>query len=417
MQAHPIPEHVAIVGAGMPGLATAWFLLQRGVRVTVVDRTGVAAGASWGNAGMLNPAFTVPLAEPSTLQFGLKTAFDRSAPLILPTACDRHLWTFMARLAAHCTPSRWRRAMSVFTELNRVSLSAYDELAEGGVPASTKPADPFLAACATDHDRAHLTEELDTVRAAGGEVSYQPTSGDELRALEPALSDQVRTGVRIHGQRFINPPEYLRALAGAIRARGGDIVSGFEVTGVADLGPAVELTAATGTTLRADAVVLANGAWLDPLARRFGVRRVVRPARGYSFSVRPDPLPTHPIYLPGQRVACTPLGDRFRVTGIMEFRQADDPLDPRRIQRIIEAIRPMFTGVDWNDRAEEWVGARPCTTDGLPLVGPTTSPRVHVAGGHGMWGMVLGPLTGKLLTDLITSRPTPAWIRHLHPLR
>jgi D-amino-acid dehydrogenase len=416
--AHSNLEHVAIVGAGMSGLATAWFLQQRGIRVTVLDRTGVAAGASWGNAGMLNPAFTVPLPEPGTLRYGLKAAFDRSAPLIVPTAHDRLLWMFMAQLAAHCTRSRWRKAMSVFTELNRVSLSAHEELTEGGVAASSRPADPFLAACATHHDRKHLIEELDAVRASGGQVNYELADGDALRALEPALSPRVNTGVRIHGQRFINPPGYLRALASHIRVRGGDIIPGCEVTEVADLGPSgVELTTATGNTVRADAVVLANGAWINPLARRFGVRRAVQPARGYSFSVRPEPMPTHPIYLPGQRVACTPLGDRFRVTGMMEFRPADDPLNPRRIQRIIDAIRPMFTGVDWNDRAEEWVGARPCTADGLPLIGPTTSPRVHVAGGHGMWGMVLGPLTGKLIADLITAQPTPAWTRHLHPLR
>lgn len=414
----PNPEHIAIVGAGMCGLATAWFLQQHGIRVTVVDRTDVAAGASWGNAGMLTPAFTVPLPSPGALRSGLRGAFDRGAPVVLPSARDHVSWSFMARLAAHCTPSAWRRAMSVFTELNRLSLAAYDELAAGGVPAESSPADPFLAACATDHDRDHLTGELDSLRANGGEVDYQVVGGDELRRLEPALSGRVRTGVLIHGQRFINPPEYLRALADEIRDRGAEIVPGFEAAAVTDLGPGgVELTSAAGSALRADAVVLAAGSWLGPLARKFGVRRAVQPARGYSFTVRPDPLPTHPVYFPGQRVACTPLGNRFRVTGIMEFRRADDPLETQRIQRIVEAVRPMLTGVDWDDRAEEWVGARPCTADGLPLIGPTASSRVHVAGGHGMWGMALGPLTGKLLAALITGSPSPAWIRALHPLR
>lgn len=84
---------------------------------------------------------------------------------------------------------------------------------------------------------------------------------------------------------------------------------------------------------------------------------------------------------------------------MMEFRPAGAPLDPRCIHGIIDAVRPIFSGVDWNARYHEWVGPRPCTADGLPLVGSTSSPRVHVAGGHGMWGIVLGPLTGQLLAD------------------
>ena len=418
MSAHSSPEHVAIVGAGMSGLATAWFLQERGVAVTVVDRTGVAAGASWGNAGMLNPAFTVPLPEPGALRFGVKAALSRSSPVAVPLPGDRRVWTFLAAFAKHCTRSSWRRAMAVFAELNRISFHAYDELADGGVTAPVKDSDPFLAACATEHGRQHLVDELDTVRSNGGDVSYDLISGDKLRALEPALSDEIRTGVRVYGQRFINPPEYLDSLAQSVRARGADIIEEFHVAEVTDLGAnGVELASTTGRALRADAVVLATGAWINALAKPFGVRRPVQAGRGYSFSVRPRDMPTHPIYLPGQRVACTPLGDRFRVTGMMEFRSADAPLDPRRIETIIDSVRPMFSGVDWSTRQEQWVGSRPCTPDGLPLIGTTTSPRVHVAGGHGMWGIVLGPLTGRLLADVITGRHLPEWMSRLDPLR
>lgn len=418
MSAHSGPEHVAIVGAGMVGLATAWFLQERGVRTTVVDRSGVAAGASWGNAGMLNPAFTVPLPEPSALRSGFKGLFDSTSPLVIPPAIDRRLWTFLARFARNCTDSRWRHAMGVFNELNRVSLDAYQRLVEGGVPAPVKDADPFVAACASAQDRKPLVHELEKVRAGGGDVHYELADGDDLRALEPALSANVRTGVLVYGQRFINPPEYVRSLAETVRGRGGDILDDFDVAELRDLGSSgVELLSASGRGVRADTAVLANGAWLNSLARRFGVRQLVQAGRGYSLSVEPSSMPTHPIYLPAQSVACNPLGDRFRVTGTMEFRPADAALDPRRIHAIIDSVRPMFSGVDWNARHEEWVGSRPCTADGLPLVGETTSPRVHVAGGHGMWGMVLGPVTGQLLADSITGRPLPGWMHRLNPLR
>ena len=152
-------------------------------------------------------------------------------------------------------------------------------------------------------------------------------------------------------------------------------------------------------------------------ARDVGVTTIVQAGRGYSFTVQPERMPLNPVYFPAQRVAGTPLGDGFRVAGMMEFRKPGAPLDPRRIKAIIDAATPMLQGVDWAARTDEWVGSRPCTADGLPLVGRTTSPRVFVSGGHGMWGIALGPLTGKLLAGQIARGETPELLASLDPLR
>jgi D-amino-acid dehydrogenase len=100
-----------------------------------------------------------------------------------------------------------------------------------------------------------------------------------------------------------------------------------------------------------------------------------------------------------------------------EIRSPDAPLDPRRVTAIIDAATPMLRDVDWSARTDEWVGSRPCTTDGLPLVGRTRSARVYVAGGHGMWGIALGPLTGRLLAEQVASGATPELLRSFDPLR
>jgi D-amino-acid dehydrogenase len=173
----------------------------------------------------------------------------------------------------------------------------------------------------------------------------------------------------------------------------------------------------SGEVITSQAVLIATGALLNRLARPHGVKTIVKAGRGYSFSVQPRQMPRNPIYLPGQRVACTPLSDRLRVAGMMEFRRADAPMDGRRIRAIIDAARPMLTGIDWDAPSEEWVGSRPCTADGLPLVGATRTPHVYVAGGHGMWGIALGPLTGELLADQMTRRPTSPLLAAFDPLR
>ncbi len=413
-----VPGHVVVVGAGIVGLSTAWFLQRRGVAVTVLDRTGVAADSSWGNAGWLAPALTLPLPEPAVLSYGVKAMLSSSSPLYVPPTANPRLLRFLAEFARHCTPSRWRAAMAIYAEVNRISLGAYDDLADGGVAEQTHLADPFLAAFASAQDRKALLDEFRNVVVAGGEVDYELLDRDAIHSLEPALGEGVNAGLRLHNQRFIDPPRFVGSLADAVRARGGDIVDGCTVTDVRDRGSAgVEVLTDTGQSRQADAVVLATGARLNALARPFGVRRLVQAGRGYSFTVQPESLPKNPVYFPTQRVACTPLDDRFRVAGMMEFRSPDAPLDPRRVQAIVEATRPMLTGVDWTARSEEWVGSRPCTADGLPLIGATRSPRVHTAGGHGMWGVALGPLTGRMLAESMTGGAVPEVMQEFDPLR
>jgi D-amino-acid dehydrogenase len=416
-----MPQHVAVVGAGVVGLSTAWFLQEHGTQVTVYDRGHVAAGSSWGNAGWITPAMTAPLPEPGVLRYGVRAVLDAASPVYVPLPPDARLLRFLAGFARNSTTRRWGTGMRAYAPVNRLSLAAFDELTDSGVDARTYPADPFLACFRTPAEQRPLLHELEDIRASGQAVRYDVLTGDEARAEAPALSPAVGCAVRLHDQRFVNPPVFLAALADAVRARGGRIVEGTAVTGVRDDGGGAVVGSGPGNQERFDGVVLANGAWMGDLARGFGVRQPVQAGRGYSFSVTGEVLPRGPVYFPAQRVACTPLatpeGPRLRIAGMMEFRAADAPLDPRRIAAIVEAARPLLRGVDLYDRRDEWVGARPCTADGLPLVGATTSPRVFVAGGHAMSGVSLGPITGKLLAHRVATGTTPPELVPFDPLR
>ena len=402
----------------MVGLSTAYFLQERGVHVTVVDRVGVNAGASWGNAGWIAPALTLPLPEPAVLAYGLSAMLRPSSPLYIPFSLNPRLIRFLLGFARACLPGTWRSSLAVYSEVSGLAMDAFDELTQGGVAERTHLAEPFLAGFASDKEREGLIAEFRLAEASGAGPDYDLVTGDEMRAIEPTLGTGVAAGIRLRGQHFINPPKFVESLADAVRARGGVIVAGCDVREVRDLGASgVEIVPLVGQSIRADAVVLASGTWLGTLARRFGVRQLVQAGRGYSFTVVPEVMPTRPIYFPTARVACTPLGDRFRISGMMEFRSAEAPLDPRRIRAVVNAARPMFTGIDWQDRKEEWVGPRPCTPDGLPLIGATRSPRVFVGGGHGMWGITLGPLTGRFLADTITGHEPPVLMKRFDPLR
>ncbi|MEP6629060.1 MAG: FAD-dependent oxidoreductase [Lapillicoccus sp.] len=419
--AAPAPRRVAVVGAGMIGLATAWFLQERGVEVTVLDREGVAAGSSWGNAGWLTPGITTPLPEPAVLRYGLRAVLSPSSPVYVPPSANPSFLRFVTGFTRHSTMAHWRRSMTSLVPINRLALDSFDLLRDGGVQAETTEAPSFLAAYRTADQRRTLLEEIEHIHAAGQGIEYDLLTGDEARAVEPLLSREVGAALRLRGQRFVNPGVFVHALADEVIARGGKLATGpsSEVLDVVDTGSGVRVVT-MGSDIEADAVVLASGAWLGALARPFGVRSVVQAGRGYSFSVSLEDgvrMPDGPVYLPSQRVACTPLGDRLRVAGMMEFRRPEAPLDARRVQAIAEAARPFLRGADLDDRQDEWVGSRPCTADGLPLIGATRSPRVFAAGGHGMWGITLGPATGRLLAEQIVTGTTPEALAPFSPTR
>ncbi|GAB3568813.1 FAD-dependent oxidoreductase [Amycolatopsis endophytica] len=410
------PRTAVVVGAGIVGLSTAWFLQEHGVRVTVLDRTGVAAGASWGNAGWLSPGLAIPLNEPGVRRTGVASLVRRDAPLHVPWTADPGLWSFLLRFAAHCTWPAWNRVVRANLALNDDCLDAFDTLTRGGVVAETTDS-PITAVFPSAGEATTLLSELRRFTAAGARADHTGLTATELRALLPQLSAHAGAGVRLTGQRYADPARFVRALADSVRHRGGTIRAGFDVRSIRAHPHAVTAVSREGVTFSGNVAVIATGAWMPRLAGRLGVRVPVRAGRGYSFTVPASaPIP-EPVYLPGVRVACTPCRDGMRVAGTMEFRGPDDPPDERRVEAIVRSAAPFFEGVDWEGRGHTWVGPRPVTTDGLPLIGATGTPGVFVAGGHGMWGFTQGPVTGKLLAERVVTGKRPEALRPFDPLR
>ena len=408
------PRSAIVVGAGIVGLSTAWFLQEHGVSVTVVDRTGVAAGASWGNAGWIAPALSVPLNDPRTLRSALRSLPNRAAPVRIPLSIDPTLWKFLLRFSANCRESSWTRAVHANLTLNHESVAAYDELVSNGVDAPITDA-PITALFRSSADAEHLLEQLQRMQNAGQPSSTTELTAAELREQVPLASSGVAVGVRINGQRFVNPGRFVHALASSVLERGGTLET-VDVVDVRTSGQGVAVQPRTGPALTADVAVIATGAWLTKLVRRW-VRVPVQSGRGYSFTVPVERPVFGPIYLPDVRVACTPLEGKLRVTSVMELRRPDAPASAGIIDAMVDAAGEFFDGVRWAERDDIWVGPRPLSPDGRPLVGPVLDNRIFVAGGHGMWGMKQGPATGRLLAEQITTGKQPPGLRDLDPLR
>ena len=407
------PRSAIVVGAGIVGLSTAWFLQERGVSVTVVDRTGVAAGASWGNAGWIAPALTLPLNSPAALREGLRSLRDPAAPLHIPLTADSGLASFLVQFALNCRRSSWHRAVRANVPLNEECIEAFDVLIGNGVDAPVTDA-PITALFRNTTAAERMMGELRRLENAGQGISVTGLSGAALREQVPMASPAITAALNINGQRFIDPGRFVNALGDAVVARGATMRT-LEVSAVLTSGSGITVYPRSGEPLTADTAVIATGAWLSRLAGR-RVRVPVQAGRGYSFTVPVDrPIPG-PIYLPDVRVACTPYQGALRVSGTMEFRNPYEPAVPERVGAIVASAKPLLDGVRWAERSDIWVGPRPVTPDGRPLIGEM-SRDVYVAGGHGMWGLAHGPVTGRLLAEYITTGKQPEALREFDPLR
>ena len=408
------PRSAIVVGAGIVGLSTAWFLQDRGVDVTVVDREGVAAGASWGNAGWVAPTLTIPLNSPSVLRYGIRSLINPVAPLHIPLRADLGLARFLMSFASHCTPSAWARAARANVPLNADAIEAFDVLVSNGVDVPVTDS-PITALFESAGQADRMMTEFRHLEAVGQDVQVTPLAGDELRAQVPLAAPTVTAGLSITGQRFVDPGRFVRGLADAITGRGGAVIAGVDVREVRSHADHVVVHRAAAPPMEADVAVVATGALL-PYLIDGRMRTALRAGRGYSFTVPVDrPFPT-PVYLPDARVACTPYQGAMRVAGTMEFRRPDEAAFPQRVGAIVASAARMLEGVRWDERSDVWVGSRPVTADGRPLIGETTR-GVYVAGGHGMWGLAHGPVTGRLLAEQITTGKQPDALREFAPLR
>jgi D-amino-acid dehydrogenase len=398
---------VAVVGGGIVGLCCAWHLQERGIPVVVIDRDRIGAGACWGNAGHVAPALAVPLPEPAAVVAGIRSLVDPRSPVLLPKLPRAELARFLAAFLRHSTHKRWLAGCRAMVGLSAGALAEFDRMGLATVEA------PFTALMRRPADGAAVLAEIAGSVAGGLPVDFDFLTAAETVEAEPLAADALMA-VRINGQRMVDPPVLLRALAESVRARGAEFLEGAAVTGIARHNGRIKLSTVDAEF---DSVVLATGAALTRLAGGHGVRIPMYAGRGYSFSVETPVKPGGMINFPAVRIACVPLDGRLRVTSLMELWPADAPPVERHARRFMARARAALPSADWNTVAERWVGARPLTADGLPVLGRTNTEGVYVAGGHGMWGLTLAPVSGRLIAELIeTGRPDPA-LTPFDPLR
>lgn len=413
----PSPKNVVIVGAGIVGLSVGWFLQNYDIEVTILEQKSIGSGSSWANAGWLSPSLTTPLPEPAVLQYGIKSLFNPNAPLSIAFPPSIKLINFLLTFSRNCNNKKWQKAMQSYIGINNLAFDAYDEinLAEHNLEFHQSP---IMAAFETRSQAKGLLDEFEMIRGAGQSLVSYELSGKDIRSKVPQLSDAIDFGISIEQQRYVNSSSITRSISESVIKRGAKIIEEYKVEKIKSSNSKVYLYSKNNSDITCNAVVVANGAWIDEFSNQLGIKVPTAPGRGYSFSVPTQQEVPFPIYFPATRVACTPMTNNIlRVAGTMEFSHLEDGLNLRRIDAIVSSSKKLFKGVDLDNKSNLWVGPRPVSADGMPFVGSTKLSGVYVAAGHGMWGMTLGPITGKLLASQIAQNQISPYLVGFDPRR
>ena len=408
--------HVAVIGAGAVGLSTAWYLRERGVDVTVFDKEEVGAGASWGNAGHILPAMAVPLADPANLRFALTSFYKKDSPVTAPRSLDRELIRFLVAFGRNSTEKRYLNSLQEMMTLNNGALSEFKHLEAAGV-LTTRRVAPFTSVWTHANEASYLLDEYAAVTEYGQPTDISLLNARELQRLEPLVRDGFNFGIQLNGQSLIDPPQFVTNLAQSLESAGVLILKNSPISRVERKQGKLHLLKSGGESEIFDAVVIATGAWLSRLAHEHGVRTPIVAGVGYSMSVETAEPTRGMLYFPEAKIACTAFRGRLRISSLMQMCKVDAPRRESSKQRLLRKAKKVLPQLSWESAGEFWSGGRPLTIDGKPLLGATATEGLYVNGGHGMWGMTLGPISGKLLAERILGEKNNQILKNFDPLR
>lgn len=398
---------VGVVGAGVVGLSTAHYLRSHGCDVTVYDAGDAhSRPASWGNAGHVLPAMSVPVTNSKNISDAATSLIKKNSFVTVPRELSKEAVHFLAAFARNSTSRRWVRSLRAMAPLNARAIAEFESLERAGVDVGLRRRD-FVSAFGSVTAAHHQLHEIAMAAAAGLEVDVSLLSRKELVEREPLAAHVGRFGVVLKNQAMLNPPLLLRSLRAAVIAEGVEVRELSRVSAVTSQGrDRVRLRLADGREAVHQKVVVATGAWLGELLARHRARTQVLAGFGYSAFVDGDSLPHGMLYFPEAKIATTVMGQRLRVSTLLQIDTPDGPFREESGARLLSTARTVLPGLRWESVRDLWHGGRPLSSTGRPVIGETASKNVYANGGHGMWGVTLGPISGRLLADaIVDGRP------------
>ena len=397
-------KDILIIGGGVIGLSTAYYCARRGWRVTVLDREAAGhEGCSFGNAGMIVLSHFVPLAAPGMVALGLKWMWNPESPFYIQPRLDADLFDWGFKFWQASTAERVERAAPLLRDLSFASRACFEEFAAQLGNDFGLTTRGLLMLCKTQHG---LDEEAKfAARANQLGVPAQVLDAKQAAALDPDITMDIAGAVLFPKDAHLTPTRFMAALRAQCEAAGVAFKWNTEVTGFTPQAQRLTSVRTSRGNLSAVEVVLCGGSWSPLLARELGLKIPMQAGKGYSLTLpKPPQLPRLCSICTEARLAVTPMGGALRIGGTMEIAGLNEDINPVRVRGIIKSALkyfPKFAEADF-EGMQPWRGLRPCSPDGLPYLGRTAKfANLSVATGHAMMGLSLGPITGKLMAQVL----------------
>jgi len=411
---------VVIVGGGVIGLCTAYYALHKGHRVTLLERgRSEHDSCSLGNAGMIVPSHFIPLAAPGMVAMGLRMMWNPESPFYIKPRLSPELWSWAWKFMRAATPQHVAQSAPLLRDLSLASRQCFVELSE-------LPGNDFglvqkglLMLCKTSHT---LEEEGRTAQQARDlGIPADVLTPEETAKLDPGARLDIAGSVYFPKDCHLSPHRFLTSLTRLVEENGGHLNWQTEVTGWKTTDGRIESLQTNRGEFRADDYVIAGGSWSPAIAQALDLNLPMQAGKGYSLTLlHPRQLPTICSILTEARVAVTPMGTSLRVGGTMEIAGLDESINPVRVQGIIKSLPkyyPEFKTEDFQS-TPVWRGLRPCSPDGLPYMGRSRRyTNLCLATGHAMMGLSLGPITGRLMAQVLSNEPPEFDLTLLNPDR
>jgi D-amino-acid dehydrogenase len=402
---------VLVLGAGVVGVASAWYLAEAGHEVTVVDRQAQPAlETSFANGGQIAASHAEPWARPSMLPKILRWLGREDAPLVFRPRADWAQWRWALGFLRECIPGRFERNCRALAGLAAYSRACLRALREKTGIRYDHSSRGILHFATDEHEFEALARSAEAMRALG--IERQVKSAAECLALEPTLADsedRVAGGVYTPDDESGDACRFTQELARLAEAQGVQFRLGASVDAIRVADARVTDVTVEDESLKADAYVVALGSYSPLLLNPIGLRIPVYPLKGYSVTLLLGPehqaaAPTVSLTDEARKIVISRLGNRLRAAGTAELAGYDTTVNAARCAAIARRLRELFPGLGGITAYDMWSGLRPATPNNVPIVGRTRFPNLFLNTGHGTLGWTLACGSAKALADLVSGR-------------
>ena len=410
---------VTIIGGGVIGLCSAYFLQKEGYEITIIERGDITDGCSFGNMGYISPSHFTPLASPGIIAEGIRHMLSSSSPFYVKPRLNLELIKWGYHFWKNSNAETVKRHAPHLNNLLQLSRNLISEM-------RTDIGDNFemeeigcLMMCKHQKNLDHEFHLADDAEKFGLKVDRLDAA--EVQALEPNVELNISGAVLFKDDCHFNPGKMMISLKKYLANKGVIFQLGTTVTGFEKSNTRISSVITDQGKFDVDEIVIAAGSWLPVVAKMMGIKLLLQPGKGYSYTYpHIEKNIKYPAILVDGRCAITPWGQQLRIGGTMELSGINNKILIKRMQGIYDSARDFYPGlkIDFPPADKIWSGLRPVTPDGLPYIGRAGGyDNVIFAGGHAMLGISEGTGTGKLIGEMIQAKKTTIDVHAFNPDR